>query len=214
MDIDHLIAGFRRFCESGPEDPPDAADAADAAETPDAAPRVMVIACADLDADPWHISAAAAGELFVIRNLAAIVPPYAPEGSTQDSAAALEFGVRRLGVGHILVLGHSGCAGMKALLDAGESAGGDAIAGEFMPGWLALAVPALAKAMRPGVAAEARARICETEAVRLALENLMSYPWILERVMARKLHLHGWYIDRARRVLERLNPETDEFEAV
>jgi carbonic anhydrase len=206
MDIDHLIAGLRRFCESGPEYRPDAPDAA--------RPRVMVIACADLEADPQHISAAAAGELFVIRNLAAIVPPYAPEGSTQDSAAALEFGVRKLGVGHILVLGHSGCAGMKALLDAGESAIDDPIVGEFMPRWLALAVPGLAKAMRPGVTTDLRARVCEMEAVRLSLENLMSYPWIVERVMARQLHLHGWYMDLARGVLERLNPESDEFEAV
>ncbi len=204
MDIDHLIAGFRRFCESAPQYRPDAPDATRV--------RVMVIACADLEADPQHISAAAAGELFVIRNLAAIVPPYAPEGSTQDSAAALEFGVRKLGVGHILVLGHSGCAGMRALLDAGESAIDDPIVGEFMPGWLALAVPGLAKAMRPGVTTDMRARVCEMEAVRLALENLMSYPWILERVMARKLHLHGWYMDLARGVLERLNPESDEFE--
>ncbi len=204
QDIDHLIAGFHRYWRSGRENRTD---------TPGyAAPPVMVIACADFCADPQQITGARPGELYVIRNLANIVPPFAPEGSTQDSAAALEFGIRRLGVGHILVMGHSGCAGLKALLDAGESADDDPIIGDFMPAWLALAVPGLAKAFRPGVAAETRARICETEAVRLSLENLMSYPWIFERVMERRLHLHGWHVDPDRGVLERLNPETDEFE--
>ncbi len=211
QDIDRLIAGFHRFCEGADDDAPAGARvrAGDAS-----APPVMVIACADLQSDPQHITGAAPGELFVIRNLANIVPPYAPDGSTQDSAAALEFGVRKLGTSHIVVLGHGGCAGMKALLDAGESTVDDPIVGEFMPGWLALAVPGLAKALRPGVAPDARARVCEMEAVRLSLENLMSYPWIFERVMARALHLHGWHVDLAATALERLNPETDEFEPV
>jgi len=206
QNIDHLIAGFHRSCSRGADAEPDMPD--------HTGPPVMVIACADFDIDPQQITGARPGELYVIRNLANIVPPFAPEGSTQDSAAALEFGVRRLGVGHILVMGHAGCAGIKALLDAGESTEDDPIIGDFMPAWLALAVPGLARALRPGVAVEERAGICETEAVRLSLENLMSYPWIFERVMARRLHLHGWHVDPNRCVLQRLDPETDAFETV
>lgn len=209
QDIDRLIAGFHRFCEGSGGRGASETRSADAF-----APAVMVIACADFAADPQHITDAPPGSLLVIRNVANIVPPYAPDSSTQDCGAALEFGVTRLGVEHILVLGHGGCTAIKALLDAGENAADAPIGGEFLPRWLALAVPGLAKAMRPGVAPEARARTIETEGVRLSLENLMSYPWIFERVTAGRLHLHGWYVDLAQGTLARLDPETDLFEEV
>lgn len=208
-DIDHLIDGLRRFLDAGSRD----GGAEASAVAPERkSPPVMMIACADLAADPQALTGAGPGELYVIRNLANLVPPYSPDNPAQGTSAALEFGVRRLGVEHIVVIGHNGCAGMKALLDAGESAIDDPIVGEFMPTWLALGVPAVARALRPDIAAPARAGICEREAVRLSLENLMSYPWIFDRVMERRLHLHGWYVDLAAAALERFNPEIDEFE--
>lgn len=208
-DIDRLIAGFRRFSERRR-----AARSSGAREVVGAAPRVMIIACADCAADPAEITDAGPGALYVVRNLAAIVPPYAADSPARDFSAALEFGVRRLGVGHIVVLGHARCAAIGALLEAGASRGDAPVEGEFLPGWLAFAVPALARAMRPAVAAERRARICEQEAVRLSLENLLGYPWVADRVMARGLELHGWRVDPDNGALERLDPVRDDFVAV
>lgn len=202
QDIDDLIAGFHRFVDGR---------AAGGQGASVVAHPVMVICCADLEMDPAQLTGAAPGRLYVLRNLAGIVPPYAAESGARDFAAALEFGVRRLDIRNIIVLGHAGCGALGALLDAGNSPSDDPVDGEFMPAWLALAVPAVARAMHPTVAAGQRARVCEQETVRLSLENLMSYPWLLERVLSGRVRLHGWHADTGCGALHRLDPETDAF---
>ncbi|MCK8784699.1 carbonic anhydrase [Roseomonas sp. NAR14] len=153
-------------------------------------PRALVIACSDSRVDPTMIFNAGPGELFVIRNVANLVPPYAPDRPTQGTSAALEFAVRGLEVPAIVVLGHGMCGGVKALLQ-----GAPAGVSDFVPAWMQLAQEARRRALEcVPVPAEAQAA-CEQEVVKLSLRNLMTFPWVAERVAARRLRLDGAVFD-------------------
>lgn len=160
----------------------------------------MVVACSDSRVDPAMIFDAAPGEMFVIRNVANLVPPYAPDATYHGTSAALEFGVRELGVRHLIVMGHGMCGGIRALLD-----GVPAPLTDFVAPWI-------------GLAAEARRRVlacdpadaplaCEQEVVRLSLKNLRSFPWIAERLAEGSLQLHGAHFDVRTGILALLQPD-------
>jgi carbonic anhydrase len=104
-------------------------------------------------------------------------------------SAALEFAVRSLGVAHICVLGHGQCGGVRALLEGAQ--------GEFLPRWVAIAREARDEVLArlPGKSLELQARACEQAALLLSLRNLLTFPWVAERVEAGTLALHGWYFD-------------------
>jgi carbonic anhydrase len=116
------------------------------------------------------------------------VPPYAPDANHHSTSASLEFGVCALEVKHIMVLGHGSCGGVKALLD-----GAPAKAREFVAPWMSIAEPARARAVLE-TSPEKRQQVCEREVVGVSLANLMTFPWIAERVASGKLQLHGaWF---------------------
>jgi carbonic anhydrase len=148
-------------------------------------PHTMVIACSDSRVDPAVIFAAGPGELFVIRNVANLVPPYAPDAAYHGTSAALEFGVRVLEVSRVVVMGHALCGGVRALLE-----GAPAEAGDFVAGWMRIADGARRKvlACEP---VEARQEACELETVRLSIANLMTFPWVAEAVANGRLRLRG-----------------------
>jgi carbonic anhydrase len=150
-------------------------------------PHTMVVCCSDSRADPQRIFGAAPGELFVLRNVANLVPPYAPDGAYHGTSAALEFGVRALGVGQVVVMGHALCGGVRALLE-----GAPAEAPDFVEPWMRIAEPARRIALRcePG---GARQECCEHETVRLSIRNLMTFPWIAEGVAAGRLRIRGFH---------------------
>ena len=151
-------------------------------------PRALVIACIDSRVDPGMIFDAGPGEILVVRNVANLVPPYAPDGAYHGTSAALEFGVRVLEIPHVIVLGHGSCGGVRALLD-----GAPLNARDFVSSWMSIAEPARRKALRQEDRAE-RERCCEQEVVKLSLANLMTFPWIAQRVAAGTLALHGaWF---------------------
>jgi carbonic anhydrase len=152
-------------------------------------PRTMVITCADSRVDPGMIFDTGPGELFVIRNVANLVPPYAPDSAYHGTSAALEFGVRVLGVRDVLVLGHALCGGVRALLE-----GTPPEASDFVSHWMAIAARAKARALVCDDAVE-RQLCCERETVKLSLDNLMTFPWIGRRVAAGTLRLHGAHFD-------------------
>jgi carbonic anhydrase len=183
--MDELIAGYRRFRETAwPERRATFESLAQAGQ----APRAMVVACSDSRVDPGMIFAAGPGELFVVRNVANLVPPFAPDARAHATSAALEFGVRVLQVPHLIVLGHAMCGGIRALLE-----GAPPEAGDFLPPWMGIAEKARRRVFecRP---ADPQAA-CEREGVKLSLDNLMSFPWIAERVAAGNLRLHGAIFD-------------------
>jgi carbonic anhydrase len=163
-------------------------------------PPTMVIACSDSRVDPTMIFNAPPGELFVLRNVANLVPPYEPDSAYHATSAALEFAVRVLQVQALIVLGHAMCGGIKLLLD--ETA---APAGDFLVPWMRIAEPARRRVLQR--AAPDPQTECERESVRLSLENLQSFPWIAERVAAGDLKLGGAMFDIRSGLLHRLQPD-------
>ncbi len=167
------------------------------------APTVMMIACSDSRVDPTLLSGARPGELFIVRNVANLVPPYAPGGGPDGVGAALEYGVVHLEVEHIVVLGHAHCGGIKAMLDM---AAGGAPAGEFIGPWMRMALEAARHQVADETAdghyravpverLKAVPFLVERAAIQRSLANLAAYPWVADRVAAGRLQLHGWWFD-------------------
>ena len=148
-------------------------------------PHAMVIACADSRVDPGMIFDASPGEMFVIRNVANLVPPYAPDGAQHATSAALEFGVRVLKVTNLVVMGHAMCGGIRALLT-----GTPAETPDFLAPWIGVARAARGKVLRCTDPEQAQ-ELGEQEAVKLSLDNLLTFPWIAEREKNGRLKLHG-----------------------
>jgi carbonic anhydrase len=163
-------------------------------------PRALVIACSDSRTDPQMVFNAAPGELFVVRNVANLAPPYGPDDQPHGVSSAIEFAVRTLRVREIVVMGHAMCGGIKALLD-----GTPPELSDFVGQWVRIAEPARQRAMT--VAAERRHDFCEHESVRLSLDNLMTFPWIRAAVESGELTLHGCFFDIRSGVLERLGED-------
>jgi carbonic anhydrase len=131
---------------------------------------------------------AAPGELFVVRNVANLVPPYAPDRLPHATSAALEFAVRVLKVPDVIVMGHAMCGGIRALLE-----GAPPPAGDFLGPWMAIAEPARRRALAAHSVDPQAA--CESEAVKLSLDNLLSFPWLATPVEEGRLRLHGALFD-------------------
>ncbi|HVW91849.1 MAG TPA: carbonic anhydrase [Devosia sp.] len=175
-------------------------------------PEIMVIGCVDSRVSPEVIFDAAPGELLVVRNVANIVPPYQPDKATQHgTSAALEFGVQALAVRHIVVLGHAQCGGIAFF--ARESA--PLSQGDFISQWMSQIAPAAA-ALGPHARYDAAAyqRRLEFASVELSLSNLMTFPWVRDKVEAGKLELHGAYFGVAAGRLLVRDPATGRFEPV
>jgi carbonic anhydrase len=192
--MDDLISGYRRF-RAGTWQTERARF--EALSRLGQRPRALIIACSDSRTDPQMVFNARPGELFVIRNVANIVPPYGPDDQPHGVSSAIEFAVRSLRIGQIVVLGHAMCGGVNALLN-----GTPTEASDFVGQWVRIAEPARVRAMQ--APAERRQDVCEHETVRLSLDNLMTFPWIADAVTAGHLTLHGCFFDIRSGVLERL----------
>ncbi|HEU0067096.1 MAG TPA: carbonic anhydrase [Sphingomonas sp.] len=154
------------------------------------APKVMIIACSDSRVDPATIFGTRPGEVFVVRNVANLVPPFESGGGRHGVSAAVEFAVTKLGVEEILVLGHGACGGVAAALsrsleDAPRGEGG------FVADWIALLDEARDKVLAEHGSGEDGQRALEQECVRVSMRNLMTFPWIAQRVEAGALTIHG-----------------------
>lgn len=156
-------------------------------------PKILVVACCDSRVDPALVFDCDPGDLFVIRNVANLVPPIEEHSGHHGTTAAIEYGVSTLGVQHIIVLGHARCGGINALVKTG----GVGTLGSYIDDWMCLAESARAEVMAelPDAPLEQQERACEQRAILVSLGNLMTFPWIRERVESGKLTLHGWYFD-------------------
>ncbi len=152
-------------------------------------PKAMMIACSDSRIDPSLKFGVSPGEMFIVRNVANLVPPYGPDNAYHGTSAAVEFAVRGLQVEHIIVMGHAKCGGIHTLMQH-EHAHDD-----FISSWMKIAEPARNFARAKMQDPAAAQRMCEQEAVKTSLANLMTFPWVAERVRDGKLELHGWYFD-------------------
>jgi len=176
-------------------------------------PRALVISCCDSRADPGMLMGAGPGDIFVVRNVANLVPPYRNGAEMPGIRADIEFAVKSLNVEYIIILGHSGCGGIRALMD-GE--GTTRHEYEFIGTWVGIALPAREQVLRElaGEPPAVQTRACEYGAIALSLKNLMSFPWIRERVEAGALALHGWYFDIDAGELLAYSAETGKFAAL
>ena len=168
------------------------------------APRTMVIACCDSRVDPAIITDCDPGDLFVVRNVANLVPPYETAGHYHGTSAALEFAVLCLNVRHVVVMGHARCGGIRALLGGLPQDGG---VGQFITPWMEIANAARREAASAAGSADAE-RAVEQAAIGISLANLMTFPWIRERTADGRLTLHGWYFDLDHGRLLRYQPDT------
>lgn len=200
--MNRLLDGYRRFrAETWPEARARFEELAASGQRP----HTLVIACSDSRVDPQMIFSAGPGELFVVRNVANLVPPYMPDAAFHGTSAAVEFAVRVLGVDRIVVMGHALCGGIGALLGGAPDQARD-----FVAGWIGIAERARAAALRcddPVAAQEA----AEQEAIRISLDNLLTFPWLAEAVAGGRLELRGAHFGVATGRLLVLDPATGAF---
>lgn len=151
-------------------------------------PRTMVVACSDSRVDPAMIFGAGPGELFVVRNVANLVPPYQPDQAYHGTSAALEFGVIGLEVKNLIVLGHGLCGGVSALLSGTPDTLQD-----FVAPWLRVGQRARQRVME--CTPEDPQLAGEQAVVQLSIENLRTFPWISEREQDGRLKIFGGHFD-------------------
>ena len=176
-------------------------------------PEVMIVSCCDSRVDPETIFSAMPGELFVVRNVANLVPPYEKTGKFHGVSAALEFAALNLRVKHIVVMGHSGCGGIRASIERDAA---HQTAAEFITNWMSIIDEGRERVLdawagRP--LQEVRAEL-EREAVRVSIDNLRTFPCVQALESKGRLHLHGAHFDIAGGMLNVLNQATSQFVAV
>ena len=177
-------------------------------------PGTMVIACSDSRVDPTLIFDAAPGEMFVVRNIANLVPPFELGGGRHGVSAALEFAVTQLEVADVIVLGHGQCGGVAAALSR-RFAGAPPGEGGFIDHWIDLLDEARARVLADGADPGSRRvhRALEQEAVKVSLANLRTFPCIPVREAAGKLRLHGAWFAISDGRLELLDEASGRFAA-
>jgi len=182
-----LIEGYRRFRRD--RWPRERARWSELAEGQ--SPKVMVIACSDSRVDPAEIFDTRPGEIFVVRNVANLAPPYETTPGLHGVSAALEFAVTQLEVQEVLVLGHGSCGGCAAAL-TGQFDGAGHGAGHFIADWVGQLSGARDQVRSRHTEIDSEAILeMEWEAVKLSLANLRTFPWIAERERDGRLTLHG-----------------------
>jgi carbonic anhydrase len=174
-------------------------------------PQIMVIGCCDSRVSPEVIFDSRPGELFVVRNVANIVPPYAPDERAHGVSAALEFGVGALKVRHIVVLGHAQCGGIKAFAEDAEPLS----PGDFIGNWMKLMAPAAEKVGPRGQLSPADyLRRLEQANIVNSLDNLMTFPRLRRLIERSEVMIHGSYFGVATGELSARDPATGKFTQV
>ena len=177
-------------------------------------PETMVICCCDSRAAPETIFDAAPGDIFVVRNVANIVPPHEAEGDNHSVSSALEFAVQALGVKHVVVMGHARCGGIAAFR---QKITGDAMAplseGNFVGKWINLLDPVEQRIERvTSESAEDLQRKIEEQNIAQSVENLRTFPFISSRIENDELSVHGAWFDISNGALWTMDAQTGSFE--
>ncbi|MBC7506319.1 MAG: carbonic anhydrase [Sandarakinorhabdus sp.] len=207
-----LLDGYRRFRTGGYVEQRERYDAlADKGQSP----KVMVIACSDSRVDPTRVFDTEPGQMFVLRNVANLVPPYVDDHGLHGVSAAVEYAVTQLQVHHIVVLGHARCGGIAASFTGqfDDAANGD---GGFIGAWMSMIAPArdrirAAAALSPDIDAHSA---LELEAIRISIANLRSFPFVAAAEAEGRLQLQGALFDIADGILRVLDKDSGRFVAV
>ncbi|MER9236884.1 carbonic anhydrase [Mesorhizobium sp. M0622] len=204
---DHLLVGYRNFmsgrylAESGRYR---------SLARQGQAPETMIVACCDSRAAPETIFGAGPGELFVLRNIGNLVPPYEPDGEFDSTSAALEFAVQSLKVKNIVVMGHGRCGGIRAALDTTAA---PLSPGDFIGKWMSLIAPAAETVSSSTfMTATERQTALERISIRYSLANLRTFPRVSILEGKERLALHGCWFDISAGELWVMNNDTGDFE--
>ena len=205
-ELDKLKAGFRQFRKYYFEDNPELyRQLTEKGQSP----RAIIIACCDSRVHPAHVMDTDPGDIFVVRNVANLVPAFVDDGKTHGTSAAIEFAVKHLKVPHIIVMGHSQCGGIHALME-GEHFGRKH---NFIDPWMAIMAPAKESVnqLHGNAPLDERCELCERAAIGVSLDNLMTFPFVQRGVKSGELQLHGWYFDIKNGILFERHPVEDKF---
>jgi len=189
-ELEKLKKGFKQFRKQYYEDDPELYKQL---TYQGQSPKILVIACCDSRVHPAQVMNTDPGDIFVVRNVANIVPPCEDDGKSHGTSAALEYAVKHLKVKRIIVFGHSFCGGIKSLM---EEKNNEQDYG-FIDPWMKVVEPAREKILKKLSADsfEDQCRACEREVISISLQNLMTFPWVMDKVERGELSLHGWYFD-------------------
>lgn len=204
-----LAIGFRKFKERYFAE---TTTLYDKLNTQGQSPKTLVIGCSDSRVDPALLCSASPGDIFVIRNVANLVPPYDESGTGYHGvSSAIEFAVVNLKVENVIILGHRQCGGIQALVSPEQSR-----AGGFVTQWMTIAAGAREKVIQefPSSSFEELCKHCEKEAIVSSLTNLKSFPFVQEAVEQRGLSLHGLFFDLEKGQLLEYSASTSSFNAL
>ena len=208
--LEEMIEGYRRFREVGWQRERERWSELAEGQSP----KVMVLACSDSRVEPALIFDAKPGEMFVVRNVANLAPPFETTQGYHGVSAALEFAVTQLEVEEVLVMGHGFCGGCAAAL-TGQFDHADHGEGHFIAAWVDMLGGARARVRASHAELDREAFLAmEWEAVKLSLANLRTFPWVIEREAAGRLKLHGAHFSIAEGRLDVLDEAEGEFRPV
>ncbi|MGE4076121.1 MAG: carbonic anhydrase [Reyranella sp.] len=178
-------------------------------------PKILIIGCSDARVDPGILTQTRPGDIFTVRNVAALVPPaqLPPDQRHHGTSAAIEFAVRGLEVEHVVVLGHALCGGIAALVDG---SGGILSRFDYLSTWTSIAREVRDEIVRAleGQPREQVLRAVEQAAIVNSIRNLMGFPWLAERVAAGKVVLHAWWFNLTEGQLYAFDPNSARFKPV
>jgi carbonic anhydrase len=204
QEIKKLIDGYQRFHDKYFVEQPEVYNSL---FEQGQSPKFLVISCCDSRVHPAQVMDTVPGDIFVIRNVANLVPVNEPDDKLHGTSAAMEFAVKHLEVKHIIVFGHSQCGGIKSLMEGNH--GDHKYA--FIDPWMEIARSARNKVLLEHADKDfsEQCTLCEKASIETSLYNLMTFPWIKQRYDEGKLFIHGWYFDIDTGSL--LGKEGDEF---
>ena len=175
-------------------------------------PKVMIIACSDSRVNPVIITNSGLGDLFVVNNVANLVPPYKQDEDTyHGTSAAIEYAVTQLKVEHIIVMGHSGCGGIQAIMTENDDPDAEF---SFIRPWMKIVEEAadFTPTEKSSMGHDALSTVCERRASLISLNNLMGFPWVHDAMIEKELQVHAWHYDIGSGILQSYNEDSEQFE--
>ncbi len=174
-------------------------------------PVALFIAAADYSIDPHALSGAPQGTFYIIKNVAGVITPSEGNGTDLSIGAALEFGVRVYEIKHIILMTSPHCGLLNCLLNEDVENISPLIDGKYLPQWIKIIASAINRVASQDLSNDERKRLCSQELTKISFENLMTYPWILDKLYEGELNLHGWYHDIYNQEFACFDPTTDSF---
>lgn len=204
-DIGMLIEGYEDFKSQHEQHKDIYADLVEFGQNP----KVLFIACCDSRVAPAVVTGSRPGDLFMVRNIANMVPPFKSDPRHHGTSAALEYGVKNLKVSNIIIFGHSHCGGIRHLMETNT----DECSTDFIGSWMDVAKPAKEHVLKhhSDCSLDEQAHLCEKQSLLVSLDNLMTFPWIKEAVDKQQLTLHAWHFDLISGGIEKYQAESGTF---